>query len=170
MNDKTRRLTICSLMAAVGVVLMIFGSMLGIATYAMPMIVGLALIPLGRRYGTKYHLITFAVTALLSLTLVADVEQSLLFLAFLGWYPAARPGFQRIQPKILRLLVKLAAFNVPVVLMETVLIKLLVPEELGGWFAIVLLILGNITFLVYDFVMPRFEFIMERYVGRVIGK
>ena len=54
-------------MSAAGVVFMILGSMLGVATYAMPMIVGLMLIPLGKRYGIKYHLTTFAAIALLSL-------------------------------------------------------------------------------------------------------
>ena len=82
---------------------MILGSMLGVATYAMPMIVGLMLIPLGKRYGIKYHLTTFAAIALLSLMLVSDVEQSLLFAAFLGWYPAVRPWLQRIRSKILTL-------------------------------------------------------------------
>ncbi|MBQ6686253.1 MAG: hypothetical protein IJM99_09110 [Firmicutes bacterium] len=170
MSNSTKRLTTCSLMTAVGVVLMVLGSMLGIATYAMPMIVGLALIPLGKRYGTKYHLTVFAATALLSLLLVSDVEQSLLFLAFLGWYPALRPRLQRIKPKILRVLMKLIVFNVPVVLMEWILMTLLVPESMDAWFLWILLILGNITFIVYDVAMPKFEFIMERYMGRILGK
>lgn len=170
MSNSTKRLTTCSLMTAVGVVLMVLGSMLGIATYAMPMIVGLALIPLGKRYGIKYHLTVFAATALLSLLLVSDVEQSLLFLAFLGWYPALRPGLQWIKPKILRGLVKLITFNVPVVLMEWILMTLLVPESMDTWFLWILLILGNITFIVYDFAMPKFEYIMEHYMGRILGK
>ena len=29
---------------------------------------------------------------------------------------------------------------------------------------------GEYTFLLYDFVMPRFEIVMERYLGRIIGK
>lgn len=67
MSNCTKRFTTCSLMSAAGVVFMILGSMLGVATYAMPMIVGLMLIPLGKRYGIKYHLTTFAAIALLSL-------------------------------------------------------------------------------------------------------
>ena len=169
-TNNTKRLTTCSLMSAAGVVFMILGSMLGVATYAMPMIVGLMMIPLGKRYGIKYHLTTFAAIALLSLMLVSDVEQSLLFAAFLGWYPAVRPWLQRIRSKILRVLVKLAVFNVPVVVMEWVLMTLLVPESMERWFVWLLLALGNITFLLYDFVMPRFEFVMERYLGRIIGK
>ena len=170
MTEKTACLTTCSLMAAAGVVLMILGSMLGVATYAMPMIVGLTMIPIGKRYGVKYHITTFAATALLSLLLVSDVEQSLLFAAFLGWYPAVRPWLQRIGSKILRVLVKLAVFNVPVVVMEWVLMTLLVPESMDRWFVWLLLALGNITFLLYDFAMPRFEFVMERYLGRIIGR
>ena len=170
MSNSTKRLTSCSLMTALGVVMMILGQLLGIATYAMPMIVGLMLIPLGKRYGTKYHITAFAATALLSLLLVSDVEQSLLFAAFLGWYPAVRPWLQRINLKILRLLVKLAVFNIPVVFMEWILMTLLVPESMERWFVWLLLVLGNITFLLYDFAMPRFEFVMERYLGRIIGK
>ena len=170
MTEKTACLTTCSLMSAAGVVFMILGSMLGVATYAMPMIVGLMLIPLGKRYGIKYHLTTFAAIALLSLMLVSDVEQSLLFAAFLGWYPAVRPWLQRIKPKLVRVVVKVALFNIPVVFMEWVLMALLIPESMDRWFAWLLLALGNITFLLYDFAMPRFEIIMERYLGRIIGK
>ncbi|MBQ8588989.1 MAG: hypothetical protein IJ486_00835 [Firmicutes bacterium] len=168
MTNNTKRLTACSLMTAAGVVLMIFGSLMGIATYAMPMIVGLALIPLGKRYGLKYQLTTFAATALLSLMLVSNVEQSLLFLAFLGWYPAVRPGLQRIKPKLLRFVIKLVVFNVPVILVEWLVMTLLVPEDMDHWFLWILLTLGNITFLVYDFAMPKFEFIMEHYLGKAI--
>lgn len=170
MSNSTKQLTACSLMTALGVVMMILGQLLGIATYAMPMLVGLMLIPLGKRCGTKYHITTFAAIALLSLLLVSDVEQSLLFAAFLGWYPALRPWLQRIKRKTFRLLVKLAVFNVPVIAMEWLLMTLLVPESMERWFVWLLLALGNITFLLYDFTMPRFEFVMERYVGRIIGK
>jgi len=40
----------------------------------------------------------------------------------------------------------------------------LAPEVIGGVLLWVLLILGNITFLAYDFLIPRVERLMERIV------
>ena len=46
----------------------------------------------------------------------------------------------------------------------TLVMLVLVPEILGGGFLAVLLILANITFLLYDFVIPKMEIILSRVI------
>lgn len=168
MQNNTKKITVCSLTASVGIVLMVVGSFLGIAIYAVPMLVGIILVPLGRRYGIKYQISTFAVIAILSFLLIADVEQSMIFTAFLGWYPALRQKLQKIPMRILRVVIKLVVFNVPVIISEWIVFTALVPQALSRWIAITLIILGNIVFAMYDILLPRIESIVIRYANRIM--
>ena len=166
---ETKRLAICSLVAAVGIVVMVIGSMLGIAIYAAPMLAGMILTPIGKKYGIKYQLTTFATVALLSIMLVADVEQSLLFLVFLGWYPAVRPKLQNLSKTWIRMMTKLVIFNIPVITAEFLVFTMLVPQEMEKWIIATLIVLGNVTFVLYDILVPRMEIIVSKYADRIIG-
>jgi hypothetical protein len=72
----------CGMMTAVSVVIMILGSILGLGMYASPMIVGLCLIPIGNKYGKKYHILSWVAVSILCFILIANVEQNLMFLCF----------------------------------------------------------------------------------------
>lgn len=166
---KTKRLAACGMGTALGVVLMLFGSFLGLGMYAAPMLVGLGLVPFGKTWGVRVQLMMALAIGLLSLMLVADVEQNLMFLCFLGWYPALRPRMEKLS-RLPRLVLKLTLFNGIVVALEILLVRVLAPVSMSGPFAAALLILANLTFLVYDMAIPRFEVLMRRYLGRFLPK
>ena len=163
MKRLSRRLVVCAMTAALGVVLMILGAFLGLGTYMAPMFVGWCLIPVGKEYGAKYQTMLWIVISLLSLLFVTNIEQNLMFVFFFGWYPIVRPVLQKFS-KFTRILVKLLLFNIVVISVEAVVIKLLVPEAMEMWMAVVLIVLGNATFLFYDFAFPVFELLADRYL------
>lgn len=165
MREQALKIAAGAMTAALGVVLMVLGAAVGLGTYLSPMLAGLCLIPAGRAWGVKYHLLLWAAVGLLCLMLVPDVEQDLMFLGLLGWYPALRPRLQKLAP-VPRLLCKLLLFNAAVIALEALLLLVLVPETLGTAFALLLLAVGNVTFVLYDAAIPRFEVIMDRYFGR----
>ena len=156
----------CGMMTAVSVVIMILGSVLGLGMYASPMIVGLCLIPIGNKYGKKYHILSWVAVSILCFILIANVEQNLMFLCFFGCYPILWPYFQRI-PKSIRLVVKLLYFNVLIIALEMLIMLVLVPEIMGKWMLAGLLALGNITFLCYDFIIPRAETVIAKYTKKL---
>ena len=166
MKQQSRRMAVCGMTAALGVVLMVLGAILELGMYVCPMFVGLCLIPIGKEWGTKSHLILWAAIGLLCLMLVSNLEQNLMFIGLFGWYPALRPRLQRLPP-LLRLVVKLALFNAIVIAIEALLILVLVPEAMGAVFTAVLLILGNVTFLLYDFAIPRFEWLARKHLKKI---
>lgn len=153
---QTKRIAFCGMMTALGVVILLLGGFLGIGTYAAPLLAGLLILPAGKRWGVKYQVLLWLAIGLLGLFLVSDVEESLMFLGFFGWYPIARPALQKL-PKLLGWVVKFLVFNVPVIALETVLILFLVPEDMGAGLALLLLALANVTFLIYDLAIPRVE-------------
>ena len=161
MKTAARRTAICAMMAAVSVVLMMLGGILELGMYAAPLFAGLCFIPVGQKYGRKYHIVLFAATGILCFLLVPNVEENLIFAGLIGWYPVVRPALQKL-PGFVRLIVKLAVFNAVVVAIEWLVMTVLAPEAVGGILLWVLLILGNITFLVYDCLIPRAEVVASK--------
>ena len=108
----------------------------------------------GRRIGWAWY----GAVAILSLLLGPDKEAAAVF-AFLGYYPMLKPELDRMK---LGLFLKLVLFNSVILLMYWVLIRLFsmdaIAEEyavLGTAMTVVMLILGNVTFLMLDKVLGK---------------
>ena len=160
---RAKPIALCGMLAALSIVLMVLGAALEIGMYAAPMLAGLCLLPVGRKYGKGYQATMWAAVSILSLLLVSEPEASLLYLGVFGCYPVIRPFFGRL-PKGLALAGKLVYFNIVTVALELLLIRLLVPESMEAGFAAVLLLLGNVVFLLYDFLIP----LAERKLARLL--
>ena len=167
MQVNSRRIASCAVTAALGVVLMLLGSFLGLGMYMAPMFVGWCLMPLGKKYGRKYQILLWIAIGILCLILVSDIEQNLMFAGFFGWYPIVRPKLQCLAP-FLRIIAKLVIFNTVIVALESLVLLFLVPEALEVWMAVVLLVLGNLMFLFYDFAFPAFERLSEYYFKKFL--
>ena len=163
MKTAAKRMATCAMMAALCVVLMVLGAVLELGMYACPLLAGLCFIPVGQKYGRKYHIALYVASAILCLLLVPNIEENLIFIGLFGWYPIVRPYLQKLPP-VLRWVAKLAVFNAAIVAVEWLVMTVFVPEIVGGALLWVLLILGNVTFLAYDFVIPR----VDKLMGRII--
>lgn len=163
MRTATKRMAICAMMVALCVVLMVLGAVLELGMYACPLLAGLCFIPVGQKYGRKYHITLYVASSILCLLLVPNVEENLVFVGLFGWYPIVRPNLQRL-PVMLSWLAKLVVFNVAIIAVEWLVMTVLVPETVGNVLLWVLQILGNITFLTYDFLIPRVETLMGRII------
>lgn len=161
--EQTKRLAVCAMMAAVSVVLMLLGAVLQLGTYAAPLLTGMLLIPIGNRYGRKYQVMLWIVISLLSFMLIPAAEQNMMFAGLFGWYPIAYPRLQKLS-RLLRLPVKLLLFNGVIIAMEAALIWLIAPEAMSIGMALLLLALGNVTFMLYDYLIPKTELILRRII------
>jgi len=166
---SAKTMAVCAMTAALSVVLMIIGGVLGLGMYASPMIAGLCLLPVGRICGRKYQWMVWAAVSVLSLLVVPEAEQNLMYIALFGLYPLLYPGFQRLKGRI-RLLCKLAYFNVTVLAVEALVMMVLAPEAMSVLLAVVLLVMGNIVFVCYDFLLPRAEGIFRRFFSGRKGR
>ncbi len=156
-------LAFCGLMAALGAAIMLVGGVLGVATYAAPLMASLCLLPMLTEYGRGMAWMGFAVTAALTALLCADKELAF-FYVFLGYYPLLRAYFDRIRRPVPRILAKLAFFTVMTALMYAFLCFVLRTPELleefasarklmrAAFFAAMILIL-----LIYDLVLRLAE-------------
>lgn len=169
MREQTQKIALCGMTAALGVVVMVLGAALGLGTYVSPMLAGLCLIPIGDRWGGKYQALLWIAVGTLCLMLVTDAEENLMFIGLFGWYPILRPRLQRL-PRTPRLIVKLVIFNAVIVALEALVVLVLAPESMEVWLIAALLALGNVTFLLYDRLIPIFSAMAGRYLGRFLPK
>lgn len=160
-----KRTATCAILAALCVVMMLLGAVLELGMYAAPMLAGLFLIIPGKQFGRRYQLMLWAAVSILSFLLVPSLEENLLFAGLLGWYPALWPSLQKL-PRLLRPAVKLLLFNAVITAIEVPLMHLFFPEDLGTGMLILLLLLANITFWLYDRLIPLFEHLLRRIFNR----
>ena len=165
MKQQAKRVAVCSMMAACSVVVMLLGAVLSLGMYLCPMLVGLSLMLIGREYGIRYQLMLWIVISVLCIILVPNPEENLMFAGLFGWYPALRPILERV-PKSLRMLIKLLVFNTTVIALEALIIYVLVPEMLDSAMLFLLLLMGNVMFVMYDRVIPKFPDLADRFIKK----
>ena len=160
MKEKSRRMALCGVMAALGVVIMLLGGVIPLSTFCCPALAGLVLLPVIAECGRRMALGVYAVIAVLGVLMGPDKESALLF-AFLGYYPVLKVRLDGMKHRPLRLLAKLAVFNLAagaallavayLLGMDAVLAEY---QELGRIGAIAFAVLANVTMLLYDRLLP----------------
>lgn len=161
-SGESRRIALAGVFGALSAVMMLLGGILPFATFAAPAIAGILIVPVAIEYGLRTGYLLYAAIGLLALFVVPDKEMSLIFLFFLGYYPLLKASIERIRARAVQWCIKLAVFNACVLCMYAVLFFLFpmgaVADELqntGLLFAGLLLVMGNVTFVVYDIAIAR---------------
>lgn len=176
-HSASRRLAFAGIFTAVSVILMVLGGVIPIATFTAPAFAGLCLVPVLVEFGGKTALLCYLAVSLLSFLFVPDREMLLLFVLLLGYYPIAQPYINRIKIKPLQLLAKILLCTVSVIIAYSLLLLLFASPalrqefgEYSRWFQATLLIVGNITFLLYDILIQKIKLIYQyRFRGRFIN-
>ena len=160
-NNTVKYTALCGILAGVAISIMCLGGIIPIATYATPMLCIMIAQIIRYSCGSKFAWTWYAAVSLLALMLSPDKEAALLFV-FLGSYPCIRPYFERSK---LRIIWKLLYFNTNISLFGLLISFVFglreIREEYQGFGTIglvILLILGNLTFLLMDRVLSfRFK-------------
>lgn len=144
----------------------------------LPMISGLLLLIVVEEVGTHWAWLTYAAVGLLSLFVTFDKEAALIFIMFFGCYPILTLYLNRIKPKSIRLLIKLVLFNVCMVAYFYLNVYVFGLKDLleafedwGKYGGILLLIVLNPFFLMYDHSLPGLLLLYRvRLKPRILGK
>lgn len=170
MKQNSRAVALCGLTAALSLVLMALGSVLGVMTYACPILVGILLLCVREELGSRWALTLWAAIGLLAIMLVPEVEMTAMFIGVFGWYPAVQPVFNRL-PRLLRPVVKLGALNVGAVLMYAILMRVAGLQDMPNtaWAWMLLLVTGNLVFLLYDLALTRLRVTMVPRLHKIFS-
>ena len=158
-NTPAKQIAFGGIFAALALVIMNLGSLIPIATYVCPMLCMLILAFVTKMCGKRIGWAWYGAVAILSVLMAPDKEAAAVFV-FLGFYPIVKPKFDKMR---FPLIPKLALFNVLILLMYWLLLHLLGMEqiaaefeEMGKILTGVMLLMGNVIFLLLDFALNRF--------------
>ncbi len=161
-NSPAKQIAFGGIFAALALVIMNLGSLIPVATYVCPMLCMLMLALVNRMCGNRIGWAWYGAVAILSVLMAPNKEAAAVF-AFLGFYPIVKPKFDALR---FPLIPKLLLFNVLILTMYWLLLHVIGMEELsaeldgfGFVLAAVLLLMGNIIFLLLDFALNRFSMI-----------
>ena len=148
------------MMAALAMVIMNLGSLIPVATYVCPMLCMMILAFVCKICGNRIGWAWYGAVAILSCLLAPDKEAAAVF-AFLGFYPIVKPRFDRLRYPLIP---KLVLFNVLILSMYTLLLRVFGMDQIAAEFAemgqvltIAMLIMGNLIFFLLDFALSRFS-------------
>lgn len=157
------RMALCGVLAALAVALMFLGGTVPFASIACPVLASLVLIPVYCECGWKWGLLWYAAVAALAALLAPEKEAAVLFV-FFGYYPMLRKLIGRLRVRAAAWAVKLVYVNAAVFaaygLMLYVFHLTAVMEDFEGMgkaMLAVLLVLANVTFVIYDVLIARLE-------------
>ena len=157
-RNAAKEIALGGVLAALAVVIMCLGGMIPSATFVCPMMCCLILQLVRKICGDRIAWAWYGAVAILGLLMGPDKEAAAVFV-FLGYYPIIKPKFDKSRFKWLW---KLLYFNATILVMYQLLIHLfgmaqLAEEwqELGIAMTAVMLVLGNVTFILLDKVLER---------------
>lgn len=157
-NSKAKQTALGGMLAALAVVIMSLGGMIPSATFVCPMMCCLILQIVRTLCGDRMAWAWYGAVAILGLLIGPDKEAAAVFV-FLGYYPILKPKFDKSR---LKWLWKLLYFNAVILVMYWLLIHLFGMaqlaaewEELGFVMTAVMLVLGNVTFILLDNVLGK---------------
>ena len=166
---QTDKVALGGVLGALSLVCMLL-TIIPTATYALPAIAGVVLMPLVVEWGARFGFTVYAAVSVLALIMAPDKEAALLFVAFFGHYPIIKALAEKhIRQLSIRWCVKFAVFNVCVVAAYALLIWVFAFPmdgfEVFGISALWLLLLfGNVVFWLYDVALTR---VITLYIYRL---
>ena len=148
-------------MAALAVVIMALGTLIPVATYVCPMLCCILLQLVLQLCGSRVAWAWFGAVSILSMLMAPDKEAAAVFV-FLGFYPIVKPRLDNMKAG---LILKPVLFNTAIGCMYFLLIHIFgmaqIAEgyaEMGTLMTMIMLILGNVTFILLDIVLSRLNF------------
>ena len=157
-RSDTKRLTVCAMLSALGVVMLYMGSIIEVIDLSMAVLASLACIIAVIEYGKSAPWAIYGVTTVLSLILLPNKTPAAFYAIFFGFYPILKEKFEK-QSKVVSWVLKEIVFNICLVLMAIATYFLTTTGEntllqMPGFIAVVV-ILAELVFILYDIALTR---------------
>ena len=164
-KTNTRQLTVCAMLAALGVVLLWIGSVLEVADVSMAVIASLLCVIAVIEYGGAAPWLVFASTSVLSLILLPNKGVALTYAVFFGYYPILKEKIER-RSRTVRWVLKELIFHVALVALFFAWKILFFPAlaAMTPTLLFLILILAEVVFILYDIALTR---LISLYLFRI---
>lgn len=152
--QRTKRLAVCAMLSALGVVILGIGSVISVMDISMAVIASLFCIFAVIEYGGTAPWLVFLVTGVLSL-LLPQKAPAVMYLLFFGYYPIIKEKLEK-RPKAVAWVLKEVIFQIALVGMLLLYHFLFMATGTVPWtMYLVLAAIAEIVFPIYDFALTR---------------
>lgn len=160
---KVKKIVFCSLIAGLCIMVMCGIVILPNLDYTLPALAGLLLMSIAFEIGTKWAFLTYVVVTILSFIIIPSKDSVILFAFSFGYFPIIKIQIEKWKlPKFAKILIKYAAFIIPLVAIYLVTKYLIGLDQLfqefdflGKWLGLFLFALGTIFFIIYDIMITK---------------
>ena len=179
MNNRKKlsfKVALGGVIAALSLLLMLVAGVTTSLVYAIPMITGAFLMVLVIEFGAGFAGLEYLAISIISMLLLGNKEAAIMYVAFFGYYPIIKSFIEKYMGKILSWIVKYVIFNVSMVVAYFVVSKIFMitfddMEVFGKYALLILLLAGNVLFVVYDIMLTRlitiYVYRWQKYIKRV---
>jgi len=169
-KSVSHKIAYCGIICALSVMIMMVSLVPGF-TYALPAISGIIIWTVSVFINYKWALLSFAVSALLSIMMIPEPEANTVYIAFFGYYPIVREKLATVNPPVLRFFIKLIIFNAACVASFKVLAVLIGidrmldgMEFMGDWAVYGFWAAANVTFLCYEICLNQLNYVITKWI------
>ena len=155
-RKRTKYLTVCAMLAALGVVLMGIGSLFDVLDLTAAVLASMLCIYAVIEIGGYYPWALWAVTSILSLILLPVKTPAIFYAAFAGFYPILKEKLEKL-PRAAAWILKVVVFHLSLGVIALVW-RLFLPEQMSEeipFFWLVLYLLALAAFFLYEIALTR---------------
>lgn len=154
---NTKKLTLCAMLAALGVILLYLGSLVEVLDISMAVIASLLCVIAVIEYGGGAPWMIYGVTAILSLLLLPNKTPAALYALFFGFYPILKEKFEK-RGRVISWVLKEITFNAALTAIGFAAVFLLLGTDNSLVNPVVIgiaVVLCEAVFILYDIAMTR---------------
>ena len=179
MNNRKKlsfKVALGGVVAALSLLLMLVAGVTTSLVYAIPMFTGAFLMALVIEFGAGFAGLEYLAISIISMLLLGNKEAAIMYGAFFGYYPIIKSFIEKRMGKVLSWVVKYIIFNISMVVAYFVVSKIFMitfddMEVFGKYAMLILLIAGNVLFVVYDIMLTRlvtlYIYRWQKFIKRV---
>lgn len=155
--------------AAISAALMFMTGLFPFATYAIPAVAGAFLIIIVIEIHIKWAALVFVASAMVNFFISPDKEAAVVYAALFGLYPVVKSAVERLNRLWLEWIIKMILFNAAAIgsfylVMYVFGITGDSLQIFGKYGVLGLLLLGNISFIIYDIALTH---LIAMYMARI---
>ncbi len=174
MKDISYRVALGGIVSALCLITMFVAGIVPALYLLLPMVAGVLMMLIATEVSTGWAFLTYLSVSLLSLIITFDKEAALVFIMIFGHYPIIRNSIQKISNGFLRFLIKFIICNVCIISYFYVTVYLFGLDEMleefdeiGKYGELVMLVLSDIIFFLYDFNLSTLYYF---YIKKIMPK
>ena len=157
-KTNTKRLTVCAMLAALGVILLYVGSLFELVDISMAVLASLLCVVAVIEYGGSWPWMIYGVTAILSIVLLPNKTPAVFYALFFGFYPILKEKLEKL-PKVISWVLKELVFNFALAAMAIASLLLFFSQNntllTQPIILLALFVLAELVFVLYDIAMTR---------------